>query len=76
MSAMRLARAATGRDMILKFDGGYHGHDDALLVRAGSGLATTGIADSAGVNSKLAQDTLVAPYNDLAVSTAHLRGLP
>ena len=65
MSAMRLARAATGRDMILKFDGGYHGHDDALLVRAGSGLATSGIADSAGVNAKLAQDTLVAPYNDL-----------
>ncbi len=65
MSAMRLARAATGRDMILKFDGGYHGHDDALLVRAGSGLATSGIADSAGVNAKLAQYTLVAPYNDL-----------
>ncbi len=65
MSAMRLARAATGRDMILKFDGGYHGHDDALLVRAGSGLATSGIADSAGVNPKLAQDTIVAPYNDL-----------
>ncbi len=65
MSAMRLARAATGRDMILKFDGGYHGHDDALLVRAGSGLATSGIADSAGVNAKLAADTLVAPYNDL-----------
>ena len=66
MSAMRLARAATDRDMILKFDGGYHGHDDALLVRAGSGLASQGIADSAGVNSKLAADTLVAPYNDLA----------
>ena len=66
MSAMRLARAATGRDMILKFDGGYHGHADALLVRAGSGLASQGIADSAGVNSKLAADTLVAPYNDLA----------
>ncbi len=66
MSAMRLARAATGRDMILKFDGGYHGHDDALLVRAGSGLASQGIADSAGINSKLAADTLVAPYNDLA----------
>ncbi len=66
MSAMRLARAATSRDMILKFDGGYHGHDDALLVRAGSGLASQGIADSAGVNSKLAADTLVAPYNDLA----------
>ena len=66
MSAIRLARAATGRDMILKFDGGYHGHDDALLVRAGSGLATSGIADSAGVNSRLAQDTIVAPYNDIA----------
>jgi glutamate-1-semialdehyde 2,1-aminomutase len=65
MSAMRLARAATGRDMLLKFDGGYHGHEDAMLVRAGSGLATSGIADSAGVNAKLAQDTLVAPYNDL-----------
>ena len=65
MSAMRLARAATSRDMILKFDGGYHGHDDALLVRAGSGLATSGIADSAGINAKLAADTLVAPYNDL-----------
>ena len=65
MSALRLARAATGRDVILKFDGGYHGHDDALLVRAGSGLATSGIADSAGVNSRLAQDTIVAPYNDL-----------
>ena len=65
MSAMRLARAATGRDMVLKFDGGYHGHDDALLVRAGSGLATSGIADSAGVNPKLAEDTIVAPYNDL-----------
>ncbi len=65
MSALRLARAATGRDMILKFDGGYHGHDDALLVRAGSGLATSGIADSAGVNAKLAADTIVAPYNDL-----------
>lgn len=65
MSAMRLARAATGRDMVLKFDGGYHGHDDALLVRAGSGLATSGIADSAGVNPKLAGDTIVASYNDL-----------
>lgn len=65
MSAMRLARAATGRDMVLKFDGGYHGHDDALLVRAGSGLATSGIADSAGVNPRLAEDTIVAPYNDL-----------
>ncbi len=65
MSAMRLARAATGRDMVLKFDGGYHGHDDALLVRAGSGVASQGIADSAGINSKLASDTLIAPYNDV-----------
>ena len=65
MSAIRLARAATGRDLVLKFDGGYHGHDDALLVKAGSGVASFGIADSAGINSKLASDTLVAPYNDV-----------
>ncbi len=71
MSAIRLARAATGRDLILKFEGGYHGHDDALLVRAGSGVASQGIADSAGINSKLAADTLVAPYNDLQ-SVEHL----
>ncbi len=64
MSAIRLARAATGRDLVLKFDGGYHGHDDALLVKAGSGVASFGIADSAGINSRLASDTLVAPYND------------
>ena len=64
MSAIRLARAATGRDAVLKFDGGYHGHDDALLVKAGSGVASFGIADSAGINSRLASDTLVAPYND------------
>ena len=64
MSAIRLARAATARDLVLKFDGGYHGHDDALLVKAGSGVASFGIADSAGINSRLASDTLVAPYND------------
>ena len=64
MSAIRLARTATGRDVVLKFDGGYHGHDDALLVKAGSGVASFGIADSAGINSRLASDTLVAPYND------------
>ena len=64
MSAIRLARAATGRDLVLKFDGGYHGHDDALLVKAGSGVASFGIADSAGINSRLASDTLIAPYND------------
>lgn len=65
MSAIRLARAATGRDSVMKFEGGYHGHEDALLVRAGSGVASQGIADSAGINSKLAEDTLVAPYNDV-----------
>lgn len=66
MSALRLARAATGRDQIVKFDGCYHGHDDALLVAAGSGARAHGIPDSAGVNSKLAADTLVARYNDVA----------
>ena len=65
MSAIRLARAATGRDLVLKFDGGYHGHDDALLVKAGSGVASFGIADSAGINSRLASDTLVAPVQRL-----------
>ena len=66
MSALRLARAYTGRNRILKFDGGYHGHDDALLVKAGSGVASQGIASSAGVHPDYAAGTLVAPYNDLA----------
>lgn len=65
MSALRLARAFTGRNTILKFDGGYHGHDDALLVEAGSGLASHGIATSAGVHPDYAASTLVAPFNDL-----------
>jgi glutamate-1-semialdehyde 2,1-aminomutase len=66
MSALRLARAYTGRNKIMKFIGGYHGHDDALLVSAGSAAAGHGIADSAGVHPDYARDTLVAPYNDLA----------
>ena len=65
MSALRLARAKTGRDKILKFNGGYHGHEDALLVEAGSGLANQGIASSAGVHAGYAASTLVANYNNL-----------
>ena len=65
MSALRLARAATRRDMVIKFDGGYHGHSDGLLVEAGSGAATYSIPGSAGVPSSVAELTLVAHYNDL-----------
>jgi glutamate-1-semialdehyde 2,1-aminomutase len=66
MSAIRLARAATGRDLLVKFEGCYHGHSDSFLVKAGSGLATLGIAASAGVPQALAALTLDVPYNDLA----------
>lgn len=65
MSALRLARGATGRDKIIKFNGCYHGHADHLLVKAGSGLATFGQADSAGVPADFAKNTLVAELNDL-----------
>lgn len=65
MSAVRAARGFTKRDLILKFEGCYHGHSDSFLVDAGSGLATLGIASSAGVPQPLAQLTLNAPYNDL-----------
>jgi len=66
MSAIRLARAATGRSKVLKFLGCYHGHVDALLVAAGSGAATFGVPDSAGVPACIAETTLLAPYNDLS----------
>ncbi len=65
MSALRLARAYTGRPLILKFEGCYHGHADSLLVKGGSGMATFGIADSAGITQAAVADALVAPYNDL-----------
>lgn len=66
MSALRLARAATGRSKLIKFAGCYHGHCDAMLVKAGSGVLTGGAPDSAGVPAELAGDTLTAQYNDLA----------
>jgi glutamate-1-semialdehyde 2,1-aminomutase len=66
MSAIRLARGVTGRDLLVKFEGCYHGHSDALLARgAGSGVATFGIPGSPGVTEGAARDTLTAPYNDL-----------
>ncbi len=64
MSALRVARGYTGRDLIVKFIGNYHGHVDALLVKAGSGLATLGISDSAGVPAGFAKTTIPLPYND------------
>src|SRR5499433_2326572 len=69
MSALRLARAATGRKKILKFDGGYHGHVDSLLVKAGSGGATFGIPDSAGVPEEITKLTISVGYNHLDAVT-------
>ena len=66
MSAIRLARAATKRKIIVKFEGCYHGHSDALLVKAGSGVATLGIPGSAGVPEEFVEFTLALPYNDVS----------
>ena len=76
MSALRLARAFTGREKIIKFEGGYHGHADALLVSAGSGAAAHAIPTSAGVTSSLARDTLVADYNEISSVEAHFAAHP
>jgi glutamate-1-semialdehyde 2,1-aminomutase len=73
MSALRLARAFTGRDDVIKFAGGYHGHADAFLVEAGSGVLSTGIAGSAGVPEDTVRHTVVVPYNDLAAVEEALR---
>ena len=76
MSAIRLARAATGRKMIVKFEGCYHGHADGLLVKAGSGVATFGIPGSAGVPEEIAALTLALPYNDLSAVEAAFAAHP
>jgi glutamate-1-semialdehyde 2,1-aminomutase len=76
MSALRLARAYTGRNKIVKFEGCYHGHADMLLVQAGSGVATLGLPDSPGVPPGATQDTLTAPYNDLAAMRALSKQFP
>ncbi|GAC1516427.1 MAG: glutamate-1-semialdehyde 2,1-aminomutase [Gemmatimonadaceae bacterium] len=73
MSALRLARAITGRDVVLKFDGCYHGHADSFLVRVGSGVATLGLPDSPGVPGALAALTLTAPFNDVAATLSLAR---
>ena len=76
MSAIRLARAATGRKIVVKFEGCYHGHSDGLLVKAGSGVATFGIPGSAGVPEEVARLTLALPYNDLAAVDAAFAAHP
>ncbi|HHY72816.1 MAG TPA: glutamate-1-semialdehyde 2,1-aminomutase [Bacillus bacterium] len=65
MSALRLARGFTGRNLIMKFEGCYHGHGDSLLIKAGSGVATLGLPDSPGVPESIAKNTITVPYNDL-----------
>ncbi len=76
MSALRLARAYTRRSRVIKFEGNYHGHSDALLVRAGSGVATLALPDSPGVPAGATADTLVARYNDLESVEEHFARYP
>ena len=76
MSAVRLARGVTGRRKLIKFAGGYHGHADALLVEAGSGVATLGIPGTPGITPGAAQDTVVVPYNEIADVDAVMKRWP
>jgi len=76
MSAIRLARAATGRNIVVKFEGCYHGHADGLLVKAGSGVATFGIPGSAGVPEEIAHLTIALPFNDLAAAESAFAAHP
>jgi glutamate-1-semialdehyde 2,1-aminomutase len=76
MSAVRLARGFTGRKFVVKFEGCYHGHSDAMLVKAGSGVATLGIPGSAGVPAETAMHTLALPYNDLSAVEAAFDAYP
>jgi glutamate-1-semialdehyde 2,1-aminomutase len=76
MSAVRLARGFTGRKFVVKFEGCYHGHSDAMLVKAGSGVATLGIPGSAGVPAETAMHTLALPYNDLSAVQAAFDAYP
>src|SRR6202012_2761972 len=76
MSAVRLARGFTGRNFVIKFEGCYHGHSDAMLVKAGSGVATLGIPGSAGVPAETAMHTLALPYNDLDAVRAAFAARP
>ncbi len=73
MSAIRLARGSTGRDLIVKFSGCYHGHNDGLLARAGSGAATFAIPDSLGVPASVVEKTLIFPFNDLEAVNSYLQ---
>jgi len=76
MTAIRLARGFTGRNFVIKFEGCYHGHSDAMLVKAGSGVATLGIPGSAGVPAETVQHTLALPFNDLAAVRAAFEARP